>query len=331
MSHPPDEHATAPELPGDFSGYRCPTTGSRLSFEGDPQTRTGVLRNERGQTYRVQGGLPRFVADEGYSSSFGYQWQIHARSQVDSATGSSLSRDRFFRGTRWPESMPGERVLEVGCGSGRFTEVLLSTGAEVWSLDYSLAADVTHAAFGDRARVCQASVYEMPYVPASFDRVFCYGVIQHCPDVRRAFDCLVKMVRPGGHLAVDVYDARRWLLNARYRVRWLTKRLPKQALYRAVERIVPLYMRIVPPLHPYNQLLVPIKDYRGTITGLSLEQQIENSILDTFDALSPEHDHPQFRHTMRNWCQAAGLTEIEVEYGGNGIEVRARKPPTHAP
>lgn len=311
----------------DFSVYRCPRTKKPLRFEpATPGDDSGRLVADDGTSYPVDKGLPRFVEGEGYSASFGFQWNTHDRSQLDSANGTTVSRDRFFEGTRWPSRMEGERLLEVGCGSGRFTEIMMSTGATLCSLDYSRAADVTHRHFGDRVAVCQASIYDMPYERASFDRVFCYGVLQHCPDVHAAFMCLTEMLKPGGHLAVDVYDARRVFLNARYRVRWLTKRMPKELLYKTIQKVVPAYMRVMPPLHPYNQLVFPLKDYRGVVPGSTPEQDVELSILDTFDSLSPAHDRPQFRWTMKRWCREAGLVDIEATYAGNGVEVRARRP-----
>ncbi|PKN24398.1 MAG: hypothetical protein CVU65_11900 [Deltaproteobacteria bacterium HGW-Deltaproteobacteria-22] len=70
--------------------------------------------------------------------------------------------------------------------------------------------------------------------------------------------------------------------------------------------------------------MVPLKDYRGALPGLTPQQVLEWSVLDTFDALSPEHDHPQYLTTMKKWCEEAGLVDIDVQRGGNGIEVRAR-------
>jgi len=309
--------------------YVCPNCRGRLTLQASGDAGSGSLSCNNQHSFAVRDELPCFVDSADYAASFGFQWQAHARDQLDSATGTTISRTRLFKGTRWPERMPGEQILEAGCGSGRFTEVLLSTGAEVISFDYSAAAEITHRAFSSRgAHVCQASMYAMPYAPGSFDRVFCYGVIQHCPDVRAAFSALVSMVRPGGHLAVDVYDRRRLWLNARYRVRWLTKRMDRQRLHRWCRKIVPLYIRLAPPLHPWNQLLIPIKDYRGALPGLTREQEIEWSILDTFDALSPMYDQPQYLSTMKRWARDAGLIEVEVEYGGNGIELRARRPST---
>lgn len=315
-------------LPDRYAIYRCPTCLASFDFQarGDGEA-DGTLTCAQGHNFPVRGHLPRFVEDEGYSGSFGFQWKLHDKDQVDSASGSRITRDRFFKGTGWPERLDGDTILEAGCGSGRFTEVLLSTGATVYSFDYSRAAEVTYAnSAAQGATVCQASIFEMPYARESFDRVFCFGVIQHTPDVKAAFMKLVEMVKPGGHLAVDVYDKKRMWFNARYRVRWLTKRLDKQKLHAWCRAIVPAYMKVVPPLHPWNQLLVPWKDYRGVLPGLTLEQQIEWSVLDTFDMLSPAYDSPQYVRTMRRWCQEAGLTEVQVERCGQGIEVRAVKP-----
>ena len=309
--------------PHELGLYVCPTCKADLSPSGDG------LACRAGHTFPVVDGVPRFVSSENYAASFGLQWSTFSEAQLDSVTGTATTRDRFFRGTGWPASLSGETILEAGCGMGRFTEVLLSTGATVVSFDYSTAAAVAHRHFGHRgARIAQASIYELPYRPQSFDRVFCYGVLQHCPDVEAAFHSLVGALKPGGSLAVDVYDRARMFLNARYRVRWLTRRLPKPLLLSICRAVVPLYMKLMPPLHPYNQLLVPIKDYRGTIPGMPLDREIEWSVLDTMDALSPEYDQPQWLHTMVRWCRRAGLVDIEARRGGNGIEVRARRPVT---
>lgn len=315
--------------PPNLDLYVCPTCASDLQFEALPAIDDkphGTLKCDRGHTFRVN-GIPRFVQDEGYTSNFGKQWAEFRKTQVDSATGNTESRQRFFHGTGWPEKMEGETILEAGCGSGRFTEIMLGTGARVMSFDYSVAADVTNDSFASKgANVCQASIYEMPYKRGSFDRVFCYGVIQHTPDVKKSFFSLVEMVKPGGHIAVDVYDAWKWIFHSRYRVRWFTKRMNQEKLLEWCRKVVPAYMKIMPPMHPYNQLFVPIKDYRGARPGFTKEQLVEYSILDTFDMLAPEYDQPQSRGTMLRWFREAGLVDVHIQVGGNGLEVRGRKP-----
>lgn len=309
--------------------YVCPVCRGALTYtpaaDGGDAVR-GALACERGHSFKVD-VIPRFVDDQGYTSNFGKQWAEFRKTQVDSATGNTESSDRFFNGTGWPERMEGETILEAGCGSGRFTEIMLKTGARVISFDYSVAADVTHDSFASKGTtVSQASIYEMPFKPASFDRVFCYGVIQHTPDVKKSFFNLVEMVKPGGHLAVDVYDAWKWIFHSRYRVRWFTKRMNQEKLLAWCRKVVPAYMKIMPPLHPYNQLFFPVKDYRGARPGFTEEQLVEYSILDTFDMLAPEYDQPQSRGTMLRWAKEAGLTDVHIQVGGNGLELRGRKP-----
>ena len=45
-------------------------------------------------------------------------------------------------------------------------------------------------------------------------------------------------------------------------------------------------MKAMPPLHPYNQIFFPVKDYRGARPGFTEEQLVEYSILDTSDMLA---------------------------------------------
>lgn len=272
--------------------------------------------------FELRGGLPRFLEDD---APLDEPHRRHARALRDGHANTTTSRDRLLRGTRWPARLDGETILDAGCGGGRFTEVLLHTGARVFAFDHGPIAELVQADFGDRAIVCQASLFAPPYRPAAFDRVLCYGVLHQTPDPESALHHLASLLRPRGHLAVDIYDRARVLLHARSRIRWLTTRLPPARLHAFLRRAIPLYMRLVPPLHPWNQLVVPLKDYRGQLPGLSTDEEIEASILDTLNMLAAAHDHPQYARTMRRWCERAGLVEIEVARGGIGLEVRARR------
>ena len=60
--------------------------------------------------------------------------------------------------------------------------------------------------------------------------------------------------------------------------------------------------------------------------GLSDALLKEWAYLDTFDMLSPRYDSPQTISTIRRWFVEAGLIDIDVHYGYNGVEGRGRKP-----
>src|SRR5512147_1581240 len=86
--------------------------------------------------------IPRFVPPENYASSFGFQWNRFRRTQLDSHTGKPIARERFLLRTGYqPTDLEGKRVLDVGCGAGRYAEVALSSGARLVALDYSSAVD----------------------------------------------------------------------------------------------------------------------------------------------------------------------------------------------
>ena len=126
--------------------------------------------------------------------------------QLDSYSNTTITRDRFL--TQWgcdPESFKGMRVLDVGCGSGRFAEVALSLGANVTALDYSSAIDACRANLGphERLELVQGDIHSLPFKHEAFDRVYCFGVIMATPDPNRAFRGLIPHVRAGGMLAVD--------------------------------------------------------------------------------------------------------------------------------
>jgi ubiquinone/menaquinone biosynthesis C-methylase UbiE/uncharacterized protein YbaR (Trm112 family) len=285
------------------------------------------------QEYPVVAGVPRFVPRENYASGFGLEWTKHARTQYDSYSGISASEQRFFAQTGWPKNMPGEVILEVGSGSGRFTEQAARTGAIVVSLDFSYAVDVNFASNGSRSNVLivQADVFAMPFRPQSFDRLFCFGVLQHTPSPSRAFAALPVVLKPGGALCADIYKVSFWrtIAQTKYWVRPFTRRMNPDRLYALVTRWVnfmwPLanIIRRLPQGYAINWRLL-VADY--SFLGLKGQMLKEWSYLDTFDMLSPHYDRPATRETFRQWAVQANLTDIDAYYSPHGVVMRACAP-----
>ncbi len=286
------------------------------------------------QIFPIVRSIPRFVSAENYALNFGFEWLKHARTQYDSYWGSNLSEKRFFEETHWPRDLSGDCLLEVGSGSGRFTEQAASTGAMVVSMDFSQAVEANYASNGskDNVLIVQADLYQMPFLLGSFDRVFCFGVLQHTPDVRKAFFELPRYLKPGGYLAMDVYPRHRWYkqaLKTKYWVRPFTRKMELDRLYRLVNGYVnfmwPLSRLIarLPYGWQFNKFLL-VMNYQG-LHNLKEDAMKEWAVLDTFDMLSPAYDHPQKIGTVRQWFEEAQLQNIEVHYGYNGIEGRGRK------
>ena len=305
----------------------CPGCGGGVTTaDQNSDVVEGLLACARCEAqYPIRRGVPRFVPPENYAASFGLQWNRFRRTQLDSYSGVPISRERFFRQTGWaPEALQGRRVLDIGCGAGRFAEVALSCGATVVALDYSSAVDACWANLGasPALHVVQGDIYRLPFKPGSFDFVYCFGVLQHTPDVRSAFMALPPQLGPGGRLAVDVYpQLRANVVWPKYWLRPLTSRLGAERMFRLAERLVawlwPLSLRVgrIPGIGRKLRYAIPVVNYEG-IYPLSERQLRDWAVLDTFDMLAPAHDQPQSAETVTRWFQEAGLSGIEVFRSG---------------
>ena len=148
-----------------------------------------AFRSSDGSRFPIINGVPRFCEPENYTSSFGKQWNLFEKTQIDrEISGEGISARRLFAETRWdPASLNGVDILEVGSGAGRFSRAILQhTRANLYSVDYSSAVEANHrnnAELGSaRFWLAQASIYEMPFPDDRFDKVLCLGVLQHTPD-----------------------------------------------------------------------------------------------------------------------------------------------------
>ncbi len=107
--------------------------------------------------------------------------------------------------------LAGKRVLDLGCGKGRFARALAERGASVVGLDLS-AAMLDQATGIGRVR---GSARRLPFGPASFDAVMAVEVFEHL--ARRSLDLVCgeihRVLRPGGRLVIVDKNACSW--NAR--------------------------------------------------------------------------------------------------------------------
>jgi SAM-dependent methyltransferase len=126
----------------------------------------------------------------------------------------------------------GERVLDLGCGGGRHAFEAMRRGGRVTALDAAAAelkdvAAVTGAMIESRevgpdvyAGVVCGDALDVPFPDATFDRIIVSEVLEHIWDDERAISELVRVLRPGGRLAVTVPtrwpERVSWALNYRY-------------------------------------------------------------------------------------------------------------------
>lgn len=110
----------------------------------------------------------------------------------------------------------GERLLDMGAGAGRHAFECIRRGAQVTAFDLDAAelkdvmammgamVDAGEMPEGARGDTCNGSALDLPFHDASFDRIIASEVLEHIADDRGAISELVRVLRPGGTMAVTV-------------------------------------------------------------------------------------------------------------------------------
>lgn len=300
-----------------------------------------ALRCPADHAYPIVSGIPRFVESSSYADAFGAQWLRYRRTQLDSYTGTTISRQRARRslGEELWKRLHGTQVLEAGCGAGRFTEVLLGEGACVTSVDLSAAVEANKLNFppSDTHRIAQADILALPFEQQQFDLVFCLGVVQHTPDPEQTIAALYEHVRPGGWLVLDHYTySYKWLVQTAPLFRLYFRRLSPRRGLELTERLVDTSLSLFRKVgrqtrHPrlYTRLLktvIPVSSYYHVFPELTDEHQCEWALLDTHDALTDWYKHRRTLRQIERTLVRLGLESAKIARAGNGVEARGRRP-----
>ena len=294
----------------------------------DPFTKKPLIKGANGLqdagdlVFPLRNGAYRIVNDDNYTENFGFQWNKFAGTQVDKQNNFAMSKVRFFAETNWAkEDLSGKNILEVGSGAGRFSQIILDfTKGTLYSVDYSNAVEANYKNNGpnERLHLFQASIYDLPFAPNQFDKVLCFGVLQHTPDFERSVQALIEMAKPGAEVVVDFYGINGWWtkFHAKYFFRPITKKMSHEKLHKKIDNNIDWLIKASRfftsiGVGKFTNRFLPICDIEGTLPkNISYSQLRELCILDTFDMFSPEHDHPQKISTVVSWFKKYGMEEV---------------------
>jgi ubiquinone/menaquinone biosynthesis C-methylase UbiE len=100
----------------------------------------------------------------------------------------------------------GKEVLEVGCGTGLILDRVRGFARRAAGVD--LSAGMLGPATARGLAVAQASATALPVANASFDVAYSFKVLAHVQDIATAMQELARVVRPGGWVLAEFYNAR---------------------------------------------------------------------------------------------------------------------------
>ena len=98
-------------------------------------------------------------------------------------------------------------MIDIGCGSGRWTDYFVDKAGFIEAIDPSDAVLVADKMLGQKnnVRITKASVDTIPWDDETFDFGMSIGVLHHIPDTKKALISCVKKIKKGGHFYVYLY------------------------------------------------------------------------------------------------------------------------------
>ena len=138
---------------------------------------------------------------------------LELREQIRSSFDHAASDEEHFPATIDPRiyhvklilayfgDLAGKRVLDAGCGKGRFARILKerSPQAEIWGLDISPEM-LSYVPEGIHTRA--GSMTELPFDTASFDAAYATESLEHAVEIEKAISEICRVVKPGGRIVI---------------------------------------------------------------------------------------------------------------------------------
>lgn len=150
---------------------------------------------------------------------------------------------------------PGDRLLEVGYGSGISFMNLAGMYQQIYGIDIHTHARVVTDAFdaqGIRTHLCTGSLLELPYQEEYFDAVLCISILEHLQPEQQALAMqeVKRVLKPGGRFVYGV-PAERPLMQFGFRLLGYDIRQFHFSTERDVSQAADIYLKRI-KVHQYK-------------------------------------------------------------------------------
>jgi ubiquinone/menaquinone biosynthesis C-methylase UbiE len=312
-------------------------------------------------TVPIVNKIPRFVESQDITNqeqtikSFSYKWETaneHYGNNIDENEDKTFNfmvdtepvRYGFNNIIEMREHYQNaERMLEVGCGSGHYTSLFLTSDYKGEYIGVDLSRGIDIAAKRNKcanSMHIQASLFDLPFREEYFDLVHCRGVMHHTPNTKKAFNSIVRHLKPGGEFIFLIY-------RKNNQIREFTDNFIRESIKnKAPDEAWDLLMELTNFGNELHKIKSEIKLEKGMRLfdippgTYSLHMLIYNYFLKAFykDGWSNDENniitfdwyHPEyvFRHTKQeiyNWCEEHNLEIKSFDDRWVGYTVRAVK------
>lgn len=316
---------------------QCPKTGERFQLKAEARNlhgmvETGLLETGTGSRYPIVRGIPRFVAAEKYSASFGYEWNRWPRVQFEAENAgrpmAGWTTRMWEQITNVNEDAVRDRsVVEFGCGPGRFLDVVRRKGGKAVGIDLSQAVEAARRnfAYDPNVLVIQGDLLHPPFRQGVFDGGYSIGVLHHTPDPEAGLLQLGRTIKPGGWMACCVYQkASIYDYDSTARLRRVHARLKARFGYRPA--LAYSYFSAY-ALTPFFRIGKRIPLLRGVLDSLEKKwlvvmylRDTRWRVLDTFDAITPSIASTHTAEEVEAWMTLSGCTNIRhTDWGSTSV------------
>lgn len=240
--------------------------------------------------------------------SFDYQWEnipagrdLLSDPQFKQSVKELISRYTGLDG-QW---FNGKKVLDAGCGNGRFTFGLAHLGAQVVAVDqsihgitYALNSIKSDPSIPGSAEFQQRDLLSSLEMHGQFDLAWSFGVLHHTGNTYLAFKNVVDTIKPGGYLFMMIYGEPEWDNTSQFEelnTYWSWRRK----------------LRSLPPSDRFSVL----KKHYGANSDL---------VHGMFDAVSPLINDLYTESELRSWLRSHGFVDIRRTVDNRNIFLIAK-------
>ncbi len=258
-------------------------------------------------------------------ADFGEQWTRYTDN--DGFYGSTELLKDIFGPLLSLDALRGQRVAEIGSGTGRIVSMLLDAGVgHAVAVEPSSAIEPMRqnlAKYGDRVTCLHLPGEELPPTLA-LDYVFSIGVIHHIPSPQPVLRAMYESLKPGGRCLIWLYghEGNQAYLNVVLPLRKVTTKLPHAALSAVSHG---LNLALDGYMLACRHLNLPLKHYLDNVLS-KFSRQKRHLVI--YDQLNPAWAHYYRQEEAEKLLADAGFVDIKLHHRhGYSWTVIGTRPP----